>query len=50
MIHTSMIHKNSWMAVVDLKDAYFTISVYPDHQALLRFLCYDTYQFISMPI
>ena len=46
---TSMIHKNSWMELVDLKDACFTISMYPDHQTLLRFLWYDTYQFISMP-
>ena len=46
---TSMIHKNAWMASVDLKDAYFTIPIHPDHQALLRFLWYDTYQFTAMP-
>ena len=42
---TSMIHKNAWMASVDIKDAYFTISIHPVHQFLLRFLWHDTYQF-----
>ena len=46
---TSMVHKNAWMASVDLKDAYFTTPIHPDHQALLRFLWYDTYQFTAMP-
>ena len=44
-----MVHKNAWMASVDLKDAYFTTPIHPDHQALLRFLWYDTYQFTAMP-
>ena len=34
---TSMIRKNSWMASVNPKDAYFTIPIHPDHQALVRF-------------
>ena len=46
---TSMMHKNVWMASEDLKGAYFTIPIHPDHQALLRFLWYDTYQFTAMP-
>ena len=45
---TSMIHKNSWMVSVDLKDRYVTIPTHSDHQALLRFLWYDTYQFTAM--
>ena len=28
---TSMIHKNAWMASVDLNDAYFAIPIHPDH-------------------
>ena len=46
---TSVIHKNSWMPSVDLKDAHLTIPIHPDHQALLRFLWYDTYEFTAMP-
>ena len=29
-----MIHKNSWMASVYLKDAHFTLQIQHDHQAL----------------
>ena len=35
------------MVSVDLKDGYVTIPIHSDHQALLRFLWYDTYQFTA---
>ena len=39
-----------WMAKVDLKDAYFLIPIYPDHQKYLRFQWKgQTYQFHCLP-
>ena len=46
---TSMIYKDSWMASVNLKRAYFIIPIHLNHQALLRILLYDIYQFTAMP-
>ena len=41
---TNMIYKN-----VDREDGYFIITVYPGHQAFLKFLWKFTYQFTAMP-
>ena len=31
------IRPNCWMASVDLKDAFYTVLIHPDHQKILKF-------------
>ena len=46
----NVIKPNVWMASVDLKDAFYTIPVDPDHQKFLKFVCAgQTYKFCCMP-
>ena len=33
-----LIQKGDWMIKIDLKDAYFTVPINPEHQPLLRFI------------
>lgn len=44
------IEKNCYMASVDLKDAFFSVPIYSEHQKYLKFTHRDQlYKFISMP-
>lgn len=44
------IEQNCYMASVDLKDAFFSVPIYPGHQKYLKFSHRDQlYKFISMP-
>ena len=45
----NMIRKNMWMASVDLKDAYYTVPIHPNHQKYLKFLWKVPYKFVAMP-
>ena len=41
---------NNWMVKVDLKDTYFTVPMYPNHQLLLHFqVGLAHYQFTCLP-
>ena len=42
-----MVRKNSWLASVDLKDAYF--SIHEDYQKYLKFMWNLPYKFVAMP-
>jgi len=44
-----MIKEGVWMASVDLKDAYYTVPIYKDHQKFLKFFKDTPYQFTSLP-
>ena len=45
-----LLKPNDYMAKIDLKDAYFTISIWKDHQKFLRFLWKDTqWEFMCLP-
>jgi hypothetical protein len=47
----SMLRPHWWMATVDLKDAYFSLSVQPQFRKYLRFaLGNQVYQFCAMPM
>nr|XP_055040043.1 uncharacterized protein LOC129427314 [Misgurnus anguillicaudatus] len=44
------IRPNDWCTSVDLKDAYFHISIYPAHRKFLRFAYQGTaYEFLTVP-
>lgn len=34
----SLVRKGDWVAKIDLKDAYLTVPIHPNHQRFLRFL------------
>ena len=45
-----LIQKDYWMAVLDLKDAYYSVAVNPQHRKYLRFEFKDTlYEFTCLP-
>jgi len=45
-----LVQKEDWMIKIDLKDAYFTVPIDPEHQPLLRFIYGGTrYQFTCLP-
>ncbi|KAI2662102.1 Gag-Pol polyprotein [Labeo rohita] len=47
---TRSIRRGDWFATVDLKDAYFHISVYPAHRKYLRFSFQnEVYEFVTLP-
>ena len=47
---TSMITQNCWMALVDLKDAYYSVPIYTAYQKYLRFqFLGQLYQFTAFP-
>ena len=51
-IHTlkTLLQPGDWMAKVDLKYAYFSIPIHPDHRKYLHFQFLDkTYQFTRLP-
>ena len=45
----SMVHKGVWIASVDLKDAFFTVSINIHDQKYLKFICDRPYAFAAMP-
>ena len=46
----NIIRPNCWMASVDLKDAFYTVAIHPDHQKFLTFkLQGHCYTFSGMP-
>ncbi|CAB4031124.1 Hypothetical predicted protein, partial [Paramuricea clavata] len=45
-----LLQPNDYMAKIDLKDVYFTIPIWKDHQKFLRFLWKDTHwEFMCLP-
>ena len=45
-----LLRQGDWLVKVDLKDAYFTVPVQPDHHPYLRFVIEEmTYQFTCLP-
>ena len=45
-----LIQKDYWMAVLDLKDAYYSVPINPQHRKYLRFEFEDTlYEFTCLP-
>jgi len=51
VVMLSHFRPKDWLTSVDLKDAYFHISIYPAHRKFLRFSCQGTaYEFSFRPL
>ena len=51
-IHTilALVTPKCWMASIDLKDAYYSVPVHPEHQKCLKFMCNGKlYEYIALP-
>ncbi|XP_073725558.1 kinesin-like protein KIF6 isoform X3 [Misgurnus anguillicaudatus] len=47
---TRAIRRDDWFTAIDLKDAYFHISIYPAHRKYLRFSFQsEVYEFVTLP-
>ena len=44
-----MVTPGCWMASIDLKDAYYSVGIHPDHQRFLKFYWHRAYQYLTMP-
>ena len=44
-----MVEPMVFMASIDLKDAFFSVPVYENHQKSLKFFVKDNYEFVCMP-
>lgn len=45
-----LLRQGDWLVKVDLKAAYFTVPIHPDHQGYLRFVVEGVaYQFTCLP-
>ena len=44
-----MVTPGCWMASIDLKDAYYSVWVNPDHQRFLKFYSDGSFQYATMP-
>ena len=45
-----IIQPNCWMAIVDLKDAFYSVPIHKDHQKYLKFQWQKkNYKFLGMP-
>ena len=45
-----MVTPGCWMASIDLKDAYYSVGVHPDHQRFLKFFSAgEVYRYLTMP-
>ena len=45
----NLIKPNVYMVSIDLKDAFFSVPIYKNHQRHLKFIFENLFQFISMP-
>ena len=47
---THLLKRKHWFVLIDLKDAYFHITIHPDHRRFLRFVFQNTiYQYLALP-
>ena len=47
---THLVKENCYMATIDIKDAYYSVAVAPEHQKYLRFMWRGKlFQFLALP-